>query len=139
MDWNPVTSIFKAIISPVTQYMEGKQEIKKGNQEIHRAVVAAKVKRINEAQSSDIEIDKIERQNAGWMDDVSFAIFLIPAVLAFYPPALIHITAGFTALTLMPQWYQAALGMMLVSVWGYRKLVGPIIGQIVSKSLLGKK
>lgn len=139
MDWNPVTSILKAIASPVTQYLEGRQEIKKGKQEINKAVVAAKIKRISEAQASDIEIDKIERQNAGWMDDVSFALALAPATLAFYPPALEHITAGFIALEAMPQWYQAALGMMLVSVWGYRKLVGPIIGTIVSKSLIGKK
>jgi len=48
-----------------------------------------------------------------------------------------HIENGFAVLRGMPEWYQYALGMMLVSVWGYRKLVSPII-QSIAKAYLGK-
>ena len=101
------------------------------------AKVQSQIKSIERGELSDIELDSQARQQAGWMDDVSFFVFLLPALLAFYPPALPHIAAGFSALEKMPPWYQYALGMMLISVWGYRKLVGPIIQSVV-KSYLGK-
>ena len=85
----------------------------------------------------DINMDNNSRQLSGWMDDASFFIFLMPAVLAFYPPALPHIEAGFVALKSMPLWYQYALGMMLVAVWGYRRLVTPIV-EIVVKTYAKK-
>ena len=122
--FSPITALLSAISTPITESIKGKQAIKK-------AITDAKIKNIEAGQLSDIELDKIERQNAGWMDDISFAIFLIPAVLAFFPPATPHIKAGFAVLEGMPQWYQVALGMMLVAVWGYRKLVGPMIESLV--------
>lgn len=100
------------------------------------AKVQARIESIERGELSDIEMDNQARAQAGWMDDVSFFVFLLPAVLSFYPPALPHIRAGFEALATMPPWYQYALGMMLVSVWGYRKLVGPII-QSIAKAYLG--
>lgn len=129
---NPILGFFTALISPVTEIVKSKQALKK-------AVTDSKIDSIKRGEVSDIDMDNAARTNAGWMDDVSFFVFLLPAVLAFYPPALPHIAAGFKALELMPQWYQLALGMMLVSVWGYRKLVGPIIQSIVKSSIFGKK
>jgi len=110
----------KLLAAPITGYL-------KGNQEIKAATVKAKVEKIERGDISDIELDSNARSSAGLMDDISFYIFLSPAILSFYPPALPHITAGFTALGNMPTWWQYALGMMLISVWGYRKLVSPII------------
>ncbi len=115
-----IFSFLSALVSPVTEYVKGKQAINK-------AVVKSKINKIERGQVSDIELDSTARQTAGWMDDISFFVFLSPALLCFYPPALPHIKAGFTALATMPEWWQYALGMMLISVWGYRKLVSPII------------
>ncbi len=137
---NPL-SFLSGLISPITELIKGKQKIKAAKTEAkiatRAALVESKVKSIERGEVSDIEMDNIARQQAGWMDDVSFFAFLLPAILSFYPPALPHIKAGFVALELMPQWYQAALGMMLISVWGYRKLLGPII-QSLAKAYLGK-
>ena len=122
-----LTTVLTTLASPITEIIKGKQKIAKARS-------AAKLRSIY----SDNEMDKNSRATAGWMDDVSFFVFLTPAVLAFYPPALVHVKAGFVALESMPQWYQAALGMMLVSVWGYRKLVSPII-QSVAEAYLGRR
>tara|TARA_R110000851_G_scaffold244874_1_gene397607 strand:- start:4533 stop:4928 length:396 start_codon:yes stop_codon:yes gene_type:complete len=118
------TKIIAAVIGPITggiaQHMKGKQQIE-------AAKVKARVDKIKRGDESDITLDQNARKHAGIMDDVSFFVFLLPALLAFYPPALPHITAGFAALKEMPEWWQFALGLMLVSVWGYRKLVAPVI------------
>tara|TARA_R110000744_G_scaffold225644_1_gene343994 strand:+ start:816 stop:1214 length:399 start_codon:yes stop_codon:yes gene_type:complete len=125
-----VLGFLGGLIKPITEVVKGKQAIKK-------AITDSNIKKIQDGLMSDIDMDKLGRENAGMMDDISFYVFLSPAVLAFYPPALPHITAGFAALEAMPQWFQMALGMMLVSVWGYRKLVGPIITSL-AKAYLGK-
>ena len=109
-------TFLKLLISPVTDFLIKKQEL--------RAVVKKKeLDSVERRELSDIQMDK---RDAGWMDDISFYIFLLPCVLAFYPPAIPHITAGFKALEKMPDWYQYSLGLMLVSVWGYRKLLAPV-------------
>jgi len=125
-----ILAFMTTLVSPLTKYIQGKQSI-------NQAKVEAQIKLIQDSAEADTQADTSARVNAGWMDDVSFYIFLSPAVLVFYPPALPHIIQGFKALESTPQWWQMALGMMLVSVWGYRKLVSPII-QSIAKAYLGK-
>lgn len=121
----------KLLVSPVVDLLKNRQQLKAAavadEMKIKSAVTKAKVDKIERGDISDIKLDTDARTTAGLMDDISFYIFLSPAVLAFYPPALPHIMAGFKALESMPTWWQYGLGMMLVSVWGYRKLVSPII------------
>ena len=126
-----ILALLGSLVSPVTEIIKGRQAIK-------AASTKATIDRIERGELSDIALDQDSRANAGLMDDISFYSFLSPALLAFYPPALPHIQAGFRALEGMPQWYQAALGMMLISVWGYRKLVSPIIMSL-TKAYLGNK
>ena len=137
---NPFSIVTNLISSGVSYFSEKnkiKAAITERKDELARLSLESKLEVIKRGDIADIEMDADSRNNAGWMDDVSFFVFLTPAVLAFYPPALPHIHAGFDALRAMPEWYQYALGMMLVSVWGYRKLVGPII-QSMAAAYLGK-
>ena len=135
--WGILTNLFK----PVGDYLNTRQVIKaeqtKRKDELKSKSLDTKLEGIRNGQASDIEMDNNARKHSGWMDDVSFFVFLLPAVLAFYPPALPHITAGFEALKGMPEWYQYALGLMLVAVWGYRRLVTPIV-EIVVKTYAKK-
>ena len=125
-----------------SEYMGNRQEIKAAKSErrdeLRLLSLEDKLLGIRNSSEADMQMDKGANQRIAWADDVSFAVFLLPALLAFYPPALPHIKAGFVALTAMPQWYQYALGMMLVSVWGYRKLVTPII-LTITKAYINKK
>lgn len=95
-----------------------------------------KLEQIRLGNASDMSMDENANGRISWADDLSFLVFLTPCLLAFYPPALPSIMAGFKALENMPQWYQITLGMMLVSIWGYRKLLTPILKALV-KSKLG--
>jgi hypothetical protein len=109
---------------------ERKDELKKINLE-------SKIQAIQAGQTADITQDTGARAAAGWMDDISFYLFLLPVPLAFFPGMVPHIQAGFTVLESMPQYYQIALGLMLVSVWGYRRLVIPLVEAVV-KQWVGK-
>lgn len=131
--------LITSLITGVTGYFTESQKIKAATKErrdqLKELELNTKLEGIRNGQESDIKMDNNARTLSGWMDDVSFFVFLLPAVLAFYPPALPHITAGFVALESMPIWYQYALGLMLVAVWGYRRLVTPIVEAVVKQYL----
>ena len=133
--------IIGGIIEGVSDFFNTRQKIKAAQKErkdvLKEKKLDADILKINQATEADITMDVDSRKNSGWMDDVSFGIFLLPAILAFFPPALPHVSEGFKALELMPIWYQYALGMMLVAVWGYRRLVTPIV-EIVVKAWVKK-
>lgn len=132
-----IFTALSTLISPVVGYFSEGQKIKAAQKErkdvLKEKALDTKLEGIRNGQESDINMDNDSRKHSGWMDDASFFVFLAPAVLAFYPPALPHITAGFEALETMPVWYQYALGMMLVAVWGYRRLVTPIVETIAKQ------
>lgn len=127
-----VLSFFTALISPVTEVVKGKQAIKK-------AVVNAKIEKVKAGTMSDIDMDRESRQLAGYMDDLSFICCWAVVVMAFFPETNPHVMAGFASLELMPMWFQVVMGMMLVRIWGFSRLVTPLMEVIVSKSLIGKK
>lgn len=47
-------------------------------------------------------------------------ILAIPMMLAFYPPAVPHITAGFNVIADMPLFYQVWLGIVIMTPFGVR-------------------
>ena len=125
------------IVDAVGGYFKDNQQIKAAQKErsdeLRKATLDAKLAAIKAGQTADIDTDLTARQSAGLMDDISFYLFLVPVPLAFIPNMVPHIQAGFAALEKMPQYYQITLGLMLVSVWGYRRLVIPVIEVIVKQ------
>ena len=119
-------------------YSEGKQ-LKAATvarkDELHKIALEGKLESIKRSESVNNDLDRVNGADPiKWANDVSFAMFMAPIPLSFYPPMVPHIEAGFAVLQTMPKEYQYAVAMMLVSVWGYRGLVQPII-----LALLGAK
>ena len=134
--------IVSDLISPVSNYFNTKSvlkaEVGKRKDELAKLSLKAKIKSIQKSGDTNLSIDKANGSDPiPWANDVTLILFLLPFVLSFYPPALPHIVAGFQALDGMPQWYKYSLGMMLISVWGYRNLVSPII-QSIAKAYLSR-
>lgn len=102
--------------------------------DLREMALITKLEQIKNADATNMQLDLDADNRIPWANDISFMLALIPVCLSFYPPALPAMTAGFVQLEALPQWYKYMLGMMLVSVWGYRTLVGPII-----KARLGVK
>lgn len=132
---SPIT----AIVNGVSGYMQNKQEIKAREQErkdrVQEAQTQANIRRIEAGERFDGDLDLYFIKNNGWKDDISFYIFLAPAVLAFIPQMVPHIEAGFNVLENMPIMYQVCLGMMLIAVWGYRRMLRPAIQAIMKRKL----
>ena len=125
------------LLGSIGSYFSDRQKInaaqKERNDELRKASLDAKLASIKAGQSADIDADTNARSYAGWMDDISFYLFLAPVPLSFIPGMVPVIREGFAALESMPQYYQIALGLMLVSVWGYRRLVVPIVEVVVKQ------
>lgn len=133
---NFVADAISGILSPVSDYLTNRATIKeagkKRKDELKKLSLEAQIKGVEQ----NIDIDaKNGTDPIPWANDLTLLIFLMPFVLAFYPPALPHIEAGFEALKAMPEWYKWSLGMMLVSVWGYRNLVTPIVKVVTTAYL----
>lgn len=131
------------LISPVTNYFTERSKIKAAvvqrKDELKKLSLETKLKSIEKAEDTNLNIDQVNGSDPiPWANDLTLILFLLPFVGAFFPWAMPHIKAGFIALESMPEWYKYSLGMMLVSVWGYRNLVSPII-QSIAKAYLGIK
>ena len=135
MGWH--IPIIGDLISSVGGYFKERQVIKaeekKRKDELKTLNLNAKIEQIRNAQESDIKMDNEARGMAGYMDDISFYLFLVPVPLAFFPDMVPHIEAGFEVLESMPEAYQYALGLMLAAVWGYRRLIVPIVDVVVKQ------
>lgn len=129
------------IAGAIGNYFTEGQKIKAAQRErideLKTMELSTKLEGIRNGQMADITQDTDARGNAGWMDDISFYLFLLPVPLAFFPGMVPHIKAGFTVLEDMPEYYQIALGLMLVSVWGYRRLVVPLV-EVMVKQWVGR-
>lgn len=136
-------TLLSPLIDPVAKYFGERQVIKaektKRKDELSKLSLETKLEGIRNASEADMQMDVKARGVAGWMDDFSFFVFMLPALLAFVPSMVPTVTAGFIALEAMPEYYQLALGMMLVAVWGYRRLVTPIVEILIKNSVMGKK
>ena len=134
-----VGNLVTAIVNPVGEYFTEGQKIKAAKQhrkdELKKLNLEAKLESIKNSEKSNTEMDKEAENRIPWADDLTLVLFLLPFVLAFCPPALPHIQAGFEALDKMPEWYKYSIGMMLVSVWGYRNLVAPIVTSVTTAYL----
>lgn len=124
--------VFKPLVGLFKDHMKEKSRKQEMKERIEEAKTLHKINRIEAGDEHAMKLDVIERQNAGWMDDFSFAVFMIPAILAFFPAAVPHVVNGFAALEKMPIWYQYALAGMLIAVWGYRRIITPIIEKVLA-------
>lgn len=134
---NPIFSALSAVFKPIGEYFKDKQVIKaevtKRKDELKKMSLETKLEGIRKSTNADIETDLDARKYAGFMDDISFYLFLSPLFLVFIPDMQPHVMAGFAALEEVPEWYKYALAMMLVSVWGWKKVFAPVITKILKK------
>lgn len=136
--WSTVLSFIPSIFKGAVEVHKTNKAVKTAQQErIHELQVAAinaEIEQIKLGNAANRDMDSKTEQRIAWADDLTLIMFLAPLVGAFIPSAVPHIREGFIVLESMPVEYKYAVGMMLVSVWGYRNLVIPIV-----KARLGVK
>ena len=138
-------SIGSAIISGVSDYFKGKQEINKtkleGDIKVLVAEAEAKVRRLEKESEQDYDLDKLATQNMekSWKDELILIIFLTPVVMCFIPEYQVYVTNGFASLALVPDWYMGILVGMIVVIYGMRGLLKMVIQMVGNRFNLVKQ
>ena len=138
MIWNTIIGFIPKVLGSAVEAHKTNKQAKEAQAKriwaLKERALEAEIEQIQLGNAVDRGLDQQTEQRISWADDLTLVLFLSPLVGAFIPPAVPHIREGFAVLESMPAEYKYAVGMMLVSVWGYRTLVVPII-----KARLGVK
>lgn len=122
-------SLGTAIVSGVSEYFKGRQEIKKVELEADKMLIMAeaqaKADRLKRESEMDYDLDKIAMQNMekSWKDELILLIWLTPVVMCFIPEYHVYVTNGFASLALVPEWYMYILVGMVTVIYGMRGLL----------------
>ena len=96
-------SLGTAIVSGVSDYFKGRQEIKKVELEADKMLIMAeaqaKADRLKRDAEMDYDLDKIAMQNMekSWKDELILLIWLTPVVMCFIPEYHVYVTNGFAS------------------------------------------
>jgi hypothetical protein len=121
--------IGSAIVTGVSDYFKGKQEISKakleGDVKVLVAEAEARVRRLEKESEQDYDLDKLATQNMekSWKDELILITFLAPVVMCFIPEYKVYVANGFASLALVPDWYMGILVGMVVIIYGMRGLL----------------
>ena len=129
--------ILSALIGPIaglaSTFLEGQLATSKANNEVKVAEAKAKATIMQKQATGEIDwdLEAIKGSQNSWKDEWITLLFSIPLILAFCGDWGNQIVqAGFTALEVMPTWYQYSLGGIVSASIGMRS---------VSKFFGGKK
>ncbi len=113
----PLTSLIGSFIETKTEAQRGKASVARVKAEAESAVMVS-------AATSTAEWERLMAKNANnsWADELYACIFALPLVLAFAGDWGRHVVEnGFTALEACPDWYKAALGVILSATFATRQ------------------
>jgi|TARA_B110000503_G_scaffold137324_2_gene221345 hypothetical protein len=111
--------IISGVIELGQTWLEGKNK-----KEFAKAEAQATV--IVKAAESEANWETIMATNSGnsLKDEWLTFLFSIPMILAFFPPMVDDVEAGFAVLAGMPDWYQYTLSVIVAASFGIRSVVG---------------
>jgi len=117
-----IGNLLGPIASLAGTWLEGHVATKKAKTEAK--IVTIKSEAIIKERQATGEIDwDIEQAKASahsWKDEFLTIIFCIPLVLCFIPGCEDVVQIGFNQLSLMPEWYQYSLGVIVAASFGCR-------------------
>ena len=119
--------MLSSILGPVgnlaSSWMENKSEAQRGKTAISRAKAEAEATVMVSAATSTADWERIMAKGSqdSWKDEWLTILFSIPLILAFCGDfGRITVAAGFSALEIMPDWYQYTLGVIVSASFAVR-------------------
>ena len=119
--------MLSSILGPVgnlaSSWMENKTEAQRGRTAISRAKAEAEATVMVSAATSTADWERIMAKGSqdSWKDEWLTILFSIPLILAFCGDfGRITVAAGFSALEIMPDWYQYTLGVIVSASFAVR-------------------
>ncbi len=119
-----IASIFGPLTELASGWLKGKADAQAAKANLKLVEAEAKATIMKSAATSEAEWEKLMAQNANnsWADELYAVIFALPLVLAFAGDWGREIVQnGFTALDACPDWYKAALGIILSATFASRQ------------------
>ena len=119
-----IASIFGPLTELASGWLNGKADAQAAKANLKLVEAEAKATIMKSAATSEAEWEKLMAQNANnsWADELYAVIFALPLVLAFAGDWGREIVQnGFTALDACPDWYKAALGIILSATFASRQ------------------
>jgi len=114
-----------SLVSAGINLFKGRQQAKavqkQNKQDLQRAVVDAKIAKVKAGQAGDIAWENTSLEKSGWKSGFLTVVISIPLMMSFIPELAPYVAQGFEALKAVPQWYQAAVGVMIGSAFGVRQ------------------
>ena len=107
------------MINIVKQVIELGETIIKGKQRIKEAETDARVARMSHEDSWEIRM--AEASANSWKDEWITLLFSLPIIMAFIPPLVPYVAAGFDVLNSMPDWFKMGWGVIISASFGVRK------------------
>lgn len=111
----PAIPIIGEIIGLGRTWLQGRQKVQEARDERAAELVR---------QQGSWEEIMAQGSVTSWKDEWLTILFSIPLILAFFPKAVPHVHAGFTALNTMPEWYVYTLSVIVAASFGVRSVVG---------------
>ncbi|MCO7226000.1 hypothetical protein [Pleionea sp. CnH1-48] len=131
--------VLKLAVGPLTSWLTHKKEIKKIKTETQLAVLRAesqsKIRRAENQEAADINLDLVALKTRGWKDEYLLVIGTVPLVLSFIPDMQPYVKEGFKALAETPEWYWYLLAGLFIDTLGFRSLLRGIIDSTLQKRL----
>ena len=119
-----IGQIFGPLTELASGWLKGKADAQAAKANLKLVEAEAKAAVMKNAAMSESEWEKLMAQNANnsWADELYAVIFALPLVLAFAGDWGRQIVQnGFTALDACPDWYKAALGIILSATFASRQ------------------
>ncbi len=111
----PVIPVVGELFGLFRSWLQGRQAVQAATDD-RKAVLIR--------QEGTWETIMAEASVTSWKDEWLTILFSIPLILAFVPPAVPVVKAGFEALQSMPDWYRYTLSVIVAASFGVRSVIG---------------
>ena len=134
-----IGSLGSAIITGVSDYFKGKQEIKKVELEADKMLIMAeaqaKAEKLKRESEQDYDLDRLSMlaMEKSWKDEFLLILFSIPIGLCFIPEYRQYVEEGFKTLQIIPEWFMYIYVSMIVVIYGLRGLLRMFLQMIINK------
>ena len=132
-------SLGTAIVTGVSDYFKGKQEISKVKLEADKILVMAeanaRAEKLKRESEQDYDLDRLSMlaMEKSWKDEFLLILFSIPIGLCFIPEYRQFVEEGFKTLHIIPEWFMYIYVSMIVVIYGLRGLLRMFLQVILNK------
>lgn len=111
----PAIPIISGLFSLAQSWLEGRKRVQEARDERAAELVR---------QQGSWEEIMAQGSVTSWKDEWLTILVSIPLILAFIPPAIPYVKAGFAALEQMPEWYRYLVSIVFAASFGVKSAIG---------------